>query len=487
MKTLLSDCLKLIVFPALCALHLQLISAANPAFDYSSTNFDETNDTTKIAEACKNRRTKLAETVKDGIFLLSAGEATQQNFYYLTGWSGKPAYFVLMPNTRSAFNLFIPSQNAQSAIWNGKSPGKPEAKKLGADSVFNVFDIRPRLKAWIKQYNKIYISGNDKLIKDQLKWIIKTAEDSAKICSISDKLDELRVIKDPVEVKNLQKAVDVTASALNKAFKTIKPETFEYEIDALIEYEYRKNGMKDGFPSIVGSGPNSTALHYEANNRLMKTGDLVVMDIGAQYNGYCADITRTVPVSGKFTPEQRELYALVLKAQLEGIALMKPGHKILDFHNKCSGVICEGLYKLGLITDTTKKWQKELFILYQAGHYLGLDVHDAGNYVEGKAGYVTMDPGQRGRDLKPGMVVTVEPGIYINPERLKYLNDLVDPKVPREEIAAYIQKTESLYKKYAYTGIRIEDDVLITEQGNEVLSGAVPKDPDALEKAMHKK
>lgn len=433
-------------------------------------------DSITLAKNCQERRNFLSKKLKDGVFIMVSQEKTRENFFYITGWRCEQACAMIDLSDIGPFKLFIPSSNPHSIIWNGQQPGKIEAEKMGAVAV-QFFDFKKHLREIIRSGKTIYGLSSDVTLKENLKSITKS--DSLKVVYIDSTLNEMRVIKSPHEIENIRKAIHVTANAMNHAIRNAQPQMYEYEIAAFYNFEYERNNCEEAFPSICGSGPNSTALHYEANNKMMQSGEVLLMDVGAKYNGYCADVTRTIPVSGKFTKLQLELYNLVLKAQLEGIKLMKPGHKYMDFHNKCSEIVMKGLFDLGLVTDTTKKWQKDMFVLYTAGHYLGLDVHDVGKFL---------DLGQknsRGRELTPGMIITIEPGIYINPDMLKFIYVMYE-NVPKSELDAYVIKVTPAFKKFANIGIRIEDDILITREGNEVLSAQVPKQPEDIERLMKK-
>jgi Xaa-Pro aminopeptidase len=254
-------------------------------------------------------------------------------------------------------------------------------------------------------------------------------------------LQDLREVKTDEELRFLQKAIDLTAAAHREAFRSIEPGLREYEIEAVIEYVFQRGGAEyTGFPSIVGSGENSIILHYESNRRTMEAGDVVVMDIGAEYRGYSADITRTVPVSGRFSDEQRLIYEAVLEAQEAAIAAALPGAGFGDVGAAASAVLAERLQELGLISSPNGLRR---FLPHGVSHYLGLDVHDAGTYGP----------------LRPGNVITVEPGIYIAP-------------------------SGDVEERWWNIGIRIEDDVLITEEGPRVLSGAAPKTIEEIEALM---
>ena len=447
--------------------NIQLVTALKPS---------NAADSQMLAQNCLERRQFLSQKFKDGVFVMMNQEKTRDKFYYITGWRSEPACAIIELSDNASFKLFVPSSNPQSIIWNGQLPGKAEAAKMGATAV-QYFDFKKQLREILKSGKTIYGLSSDITLKDNLKSITKS--DSLKLVYIDSTLNEMRVLKTPQEVECIRKAIQVTANAINNAVRNTQPNMFEYEIAALYSFEYKRNNCEESFGSICGSGLNSTALHYDANNKLMQSGEVLLMDVGAKYNGYCADITRTIPVSGKFTKPQLEIYNLVLKAQLDGLKYMKPGNKYMDFHNKCAEIVMRGLYDLGLVTDTTKKWQRDMFVLYTAGHYLGLDVHDVGKFVD------FSQKNSRGRDLLPGMVITIEPGIYINPAMLDFIYVMYE-NVPKTELDAYVSKVSAAFKKYANIGIRIEDDILITSSGNEVLSAQIPKQPEDIERLMKK-
>lgn len=259
--------------------------------------------------------------------------------------------------------------------------------------------------------------------------------------TLRERLDELRMVKTDEELRLLRRAVEITAAAHREAMRSIEPGMFEYEVEALVEYVFRRNGAEyPGFPSIIGSGENSVILHYETNRRRMEAGDMVVMDIGAEYHGYTADVTRTVPVSGRFSAEQKAIYDIVLRAQEAGIREARAGNPFSAPHRAARAVISQGLRELGLIDSAAGTGR---FFMHGTSHYVGLYVHDVG----------TSGP------LVAGSVITVEPGIYISPS-----HD-VDPK-------------------WWNIGIRIEDDVLITDGDPVVMSAAVPRTVQEIEAMM---
>ncbi|MSR20165.1 MAG: M24 family metallopeptidase [Gemmatimonadetes bacterium] len=265
--------------------------------------------------------------------------------------------------------------------------------------------------------------------------------------TLRDLLDDLRSMKAPEEMVLLQRAIDITADAHRAVMTQVQPGWTEYQVEALIEYTFKREGSEfPGFPSIVGSGENSVILHYETNRRTIQPGDVVVVDIGAEYHGYTADITRTIPVGGRYSPEQRAIYELVYAAQESGIAASRAGAPFRSPHEASSRVLAEGLARLGLISSANDQAGLRRFFMHGTSHYLGLDVHDVGD----------------GGNLVAGQVITVEPGIYIA------ASDDIDPK-------------------WWNVGVRIEDDVLITDGDPVILSSRVPRQIDEVEALMQRR
>ena len=257
-------------------------------------------------------------------------------------------------------------------------------------------------------------------------------------------LDELRTVKTDEEMALLKRAIEITEEAHREVMRQVEAGWAEYQIEALVEYTFKRNGAEEpGFPSIVGSGENSTILHYETNRRVTRPGEVVVVDIGAEYHGYSADVTRTVPLDGRFSPEQRAIYQLVYDAQEAGIAASRAGAGFADPGQEAARVFAEGLARLGLIREASDTRGLRRFFMHGTSHYLGLDVHDVG--LQG--------------ELVPGAVITVEPGLYIAP-------------------------AEDIDPRWWNIGVRIEDDVLITEDGPVILSGDAPRHPDDVERMM---
>ncbi|MCG8606078.1 Xaa-Pro dipeptidase, partial [bacterium] len=282
-------------------------------------------------------------------------------------------------------------------------------------------------------------------------------------------LNQMRLIKNDGDWRmGLQKAIDISAEAHIEAIKSIESGMYEYEVQAVFEYVFRKSGSpRNGYQCIVGSGANSTILHYNVNNRRMKTGDMVVMDCGAEYGYYSADITRSVPVSGEFTDAQKELYRIVLDAQKAAIAMVKPGVRKSQLDSTISDILGEGLVKLGLIRN---KRDHRMFSLHGYAHWIGLEVHDVGAYtVNGRAVV-----------FEPGMVFTVEPGLYVRP-------DVFEKMKERSYSESEIEQIRPVVEKYMHVGIRIEDDIVVTESGHRNLSASVPKEIEDIERLMRQK
>jgi Xaa-Pro aminopeptidase len=381
------------------------------------------------------------------------------NFFYLTGIDQTGAFLMLVPAGVEAGGVkrqvLLFADLRSGSVFNKKEA--PSQAALGADTLFASRQFDALFNAALKGKKTLYYSmpqptfvndpvGNKRFFLDRdVRKELSNRFSGLQIKPVNDLLAPLRRIKSAEELQLIQKAIDITAAGLMEAYKSMQPGMYEYEMQALLEYAYTRNGANGpGFPCIIGSGPNALILHYEDNNRLMQSGEVVVLDVGGEYGGYTADITRTMPVSGRFTDAQKELYAIVLQTQKETINIMKPGVPFRVIEAKAKEVTAQGLLKLGLITD---KEQVSRFLPHGVSHHIGLDVHDVGQTDT----------------LKVNMVVTMEPGVYVPAN---------DPTIP---------------EKYRHVGIRIEDDVLIVEGGHKVLSEAVPKEIKEIEKLMKRK
>jgi len=297
------------------------------------------------------------------------------------------------------------------------------------------------------------------------------------ILNIDPTLSEMRLTKDADEIAALREAIDLTAEALNEAFRAAEPGVREVDLAAILRYAFDKRETEDSFLQAA-SGPNSTNVHFGATARHLAAGDLVVFDVGAWIRGYTSDISRTIPANGRFTKEQRALYALVLEAEKAGCAKLVPGVTFRAVQTEVEDILMAGLEKLGLVTDVKSPWQRRLYIQHGFGHGIGLDVHDVWNWHSPRLDQVKM---------APGMVMTMEPGLYFPEVRFDAFLDALKGKVPDAELAAFRETAGPVYKRYAGMGVRIEDDVLITDSGNEMLSGRVPKEIADIEKLMREK
>ena len=412
------------------------------------------------------RRDRVAAALDShAVALLSSstiqGRGRDLNFYYLTGCKSANAMLLMAPRgvdvhgVRATQFLFLPSgHNVYSGDLRGDVPltEAPGAmiivdKKKYDEISRAVLSAAKTLyvPAWPQNYLHDPISDKRFFIERDAKKALAEKYPHLQIKSLTGRMTQLRQIKSQQEIQLLRKAAEITARALCEAMRSAEPGLYEYDLQAIIEFVFKRLGAEDsGFSSILGSGPNALILHYEHNRRQMQPGDLVVMDVGAQYEGYGADITRTIPVSGRFTPAQRDLYEIVLKANLETTAMMQPGVPYKEVEAKAAAIVAEGLIKLGLLQDA-KEVKK--FLPHGVSHPIGLETHDVFNFTV----------------LEPGQVLTIEPGIYV-PENAPG----VDPR-------------------YWGIGIRIEDDVLITAQGHEVLTNAVPRTIADIEKRMKEK
>jgi Xaa-Pro aminopeptidase len=434
----------------------------------------------------RHRRQRLYDKMNGEVAIISANGGN--DFIYLTGITGDPqALAVLDPSSDTPYVLFMLPRDPMTTLWDGERIGTEGAvTRYGADAAYAIAELADRLPAMISGKKSISLLRSESALEKRISRMAGNYKGSFSY-DLEPLVHEMRVIKDEWETAHLRKAVEVTSLAHRRVMSTVRPGQKEYDARAEIEYVFMKNGLTTGFPSIVGSGPNAAILHYVHNDRTLQDGDLLLIDVGAASGNYVADVTRTIPVNGKFSDRQRELYSLILTANQEAIRLMVPGRKILDCHHRATEIIVRGLYDIGLITDTTSWWQKRFYIQYRNNHYIGLHVHDVGSYGDldapNRDSYI-LNPQIRGRDVLPGMVMTIEPGIYLIADRLDHLHELFGHRASTKELNAFAEKVRPVYEKYAGIGIRIEDDVLITQNGNIVLSDAAPKTIEDIEAAM---
>lgn len=431
-------------------------------------------------ESFEGRRQLLTDSLGSAYVILRSADQGSRNrhefrpnnyFYYLTGYADRGSYAILSGNSEASYILSAPPQNLRMQIYDGKVLDTGEIlEKYKPDQAYSYRDMRALIDSLAKSGAVIYMDKSDRTFLRDLQDRVEE-EGSTQIRHIGDLVDELRVIKEPLEVEYMQKANNITAKAFTNVLKNCKPGMFEFEMEALIEGTFLEYGAAmPGFNSIVGSGPNSTTLHYEPNTRLMEEGDLLLMDIGAEYGYYTADISRTIPVNGKFSARQREIYELVLEAQKAAIEQMVPGRLHADSHDTVKAVINRGLAELGLITDPESDWQVTFYTIHGTSHFLGLDVHDVGSYHE--------------RVLEPGMVLTIEPGVYFRENALEQAQAMFINDADSAEIADFVAQIAPVYEQYLNIGVRIEDDILITTSGNINLSRYAPKEIEDIEQIM---
>ena len=457
--------------------------------------------TENLQQIFSERRKNLMEQIKDGIVILRSDCAfdggrhefrAANNFYYLTGFTEPDAVVMLTKDGIHSYILYVKDRTIRESIYVGEIPETDEIMKTYQPDTVRLYKgIGDVVKAVVQTGDPVYFDFDDAILKENINRAIGNKIISMKLVKdIAPLINEMRVHKNNNEIARLQKAIDITGEAFIDASRICNPGMYEFEIEAMVEYTFRKFGSPmPAFTSIIASGPNATVLHYAANTRKMEDGDLLLFDIGAEYGYYSADVSRTVPVNGKFTKEQKDIYELVLKAQKAAISEMLPGNYLVANQIKSNEIIIQGLYELGLITNPESNWQRKFYILYPINHYLGMYVHDVGDYGAPDGIFyenITSDT-IYGRTLDKGMVLTVEPGLYFRSNGLDQLIELFGEEVPPEEIKEFVNQVLPVYEKYKNIGVRIEDDVLITDEGNVVLSGNIPKEVDDIERMMRKR
>ena len=387
------------------------------------------------------------------------------DFHYLSGFPEPDAVLALIPGREQGeMILFCRERDAERERWDGARAGTEGAvRDYGFDDAFPIDDIDDILPGMIEGRSRVYYHfGRDPEFDLKLiGWVNRVRADVRKgavppheFVALSHLLHDLRLYKSRGELRIMKKSAKIAAAAHVRAMRTTRPGMNEHEVEAELLHEFRRHGAVPSYEPIVGGGANACVLHYRANNAPLRDGDLLLIDAGAEFECYASDITRTFPVSGRFSEEQRAIYDIVLAAQTAAIDEVRPGRSFDAYHEAAVRVITRGLIRIGLLEGSLEKNLREhtyrTFYMHKTGHWLGLDVHDVGDYrIDGEF-----------RQLEPGMVVTVEPGIYIAPE-LK--------RVPA---------------RYRGIGIRIEDDVVVTRGAPEVLTDGVPRDADAIEALM---
>lgn len=428
---------------------------------------------------CKARRKRLMDMIgSDSIAILPTASVHIRNrdvefpfrpdsdFYYLTEYPEPEAVAVLIPDrVDGEFILFCRDSDEEMEIWHGRRAGLNGAlNTYGADDAFPIEDMDDILPGLIEGHERVFYNmGNDQNFDNRvLGWVNQIRDKSRtgvvapdEFISLNHFLHDMRLYKSRHEIKLMRKAAKISSAAHQRAMVSCKPGMYEYQLESELVHEFMRNGSRAAaYPSIVGSGENGCILHYTENKDEISEGDLILIDAGAEYQGYASDITRTFPANGKFSTAQRQAYDLVLAAQLAAIEQVKPGNHWNDPHNAAVKVLTEGMVELGIIKGDVEELINDQvytkYYMHRTGHWIGMDVHDVGDYK--------LD--NEWRMLEPGMVLTVEPGLYMP------------------------TGSKGLAKKWWGIGIRIEDDVLVTKDGYEVLSKDAPKSVHEIEELM---
>ena len=386
------------------------------------------------------------------------------DFYYLSGFSEPEAVVVLVPGRKQAqYILFCRERDKVKEIWNGYRYGPEGAiEHFGADDAYPIDDLEEILPGLMEHCESVYytIGLNPEFDKHVMNCVNSLRKNSRRgvhvpyeFVSLDYLLHDMRLFKSREEIRLMSKAAKISVQAHINAMKACRPGKYEYELEAELLYEFNRNGAGWAYPSIVGGGANSCILHYTENSKPLNDGDLVLIDAGAEYGGYAADITRTFPVNGQYSEAQKEIYDLVLEAQEAAIKETKPGNHWNDPHNAAVRVMTKGMIELGLLkgklNELIKKGAYAQYYMHRTGHWLGMDVHDVGDYK--------ID--DEWRLLEPGMVLTVEPGLYI----------------PHGSRGA---------KRWWDIGVRIEDDVVVTKNGCDMLTKGLPRTTEEVEAVM---
>jgi Xaa-Pro aminopeptidase len=387
------------------------------------------------------------------------------DFYYLSGFPEPESVAVLVPGRQAAqYVLFVRERHPEREIWDGKRAGPAGAtSEYGADDAFPISDIDEILPGLLEGHERVFYTMGLNADFDQrvIGWLNRLRAQARsgmhapqEFVALNHLLHDMRLFKSRAELSLMHRSGQIGADAHVRAMRFCRPGRMEYEIMAELLHEFRRNGADTSYHPIVGSGPNTCVLHYHANDARMNAGDLLLVDAGCEYGYYASDITRTYPVNGRFTAAQRAVYEVVLEAQLAAIARVKPGNHWNEPHDAAVRSITAGLKRIGLLKGSLpsliRSGAYRRFFMHRTGHWLGMDVHDVGDYkIE-----------DEWRVFEPGMALTVEPGIYIAAG---------STAVPR---------------RFWNIGVRIEDDVVVTRTGCEVLTGGVPKDPDEIEAVM---
>jgi len=442
----------------------------------------------------RRRRALLARMGPGSIALLPAASETPRNrdvhhpfrqdsdFYYLTGFPEPEAIAVLAPGGEHEFLLFCRERDPHMEIWHGRRAGpKGAMERYGVDNAHPIAEIDKLLPPLLENRERVFyaIGYNSEFDRRMMGWLNQVRGKTrtgvrapALFVALEHLLHAMRLRKEPEEIAVMRESARIAAEAHQRAMRACRPGRMEYELEAEILYTFIRHGAGWAYPSIVGGGDNSCILHYTENNAPLRDGDIVLIDAGAELDGYASDITRSFPVNGRFSGEQRAIYELVLAAQKAAIDQVRPGRHFNEPHDAAVRTLTEGLAALGLlqgdVEELIKAEQHKPFYMHRTGHWLGMDVHDVGDYKTG----------EDWRIFEPGMVTTIEPGLYI-PAGGKILD------AHWARLGVHLE-TE-LDERWQRIGIRIEDDVLVTDDGHEILTAAAPKEVDEIEALMRER
>lgn len=388
----------------------------------------------------------------------------QSDFQYLTGFGEPDALLVLTPgNVNGESTLFVRPRDIASEQWTGERLGHDRAcEVLGVDRALPLSALAGSIESLLSERTTIHVDADTgALLDDSVRSFIdgtSHAKSSFEVCELKDVLHELRLIKTPFELECMQVAADITVTGHIQAMAQSKPGIYEYQLEAVLIESFTRAGARSvAYPSIVGSGGNACVMHYIRNDRQVQDGDLVLIDAGCEYQCYAADVTRTFPVNGRFSARQRDLYEVVLAAQGAAIAAVEPGVSFREPHNASIKALVEGLIDLRILKSSVDEvldtQSHRRFTVHSCSHFLGLDVHDAGRSKHE----------ENWRALKPGMVLTIEPGLYIPDSDA--MHDVAD--------------------EWKGLGIRVEDDVVVEAEGGRVLTQDAPKSVEDIEALMN--
>jgi len=430
-----------------------------------------------MKELVRRRRQLMRMAGDDAILILSAAPPRirskdthysyrqDSDFWYLSGFDEPDAVLVLVPGrVHGEALLFCRERDPDREAWDGPRAGTEGAvAEFGFDDAYPITDLDDILPGLLEGRRRVYYHfGRDTEFDLQLiGWLNRVraqvkqgAQPPHEFLELGHYLHELRLFKSRDEIRLMKRAAQIAAGAHVAAMRATQPGLHEYEVEAAILHHFRRFDAQPAYESIVGGGANACVLHYIANNSVLRDGDLLLIDAGAEYRNYASDITRTFPVNGRYSKEQRAIYQLVLDAQHAALKQARPGSTWIAGHDAAVATLTEGLLKLGLLKGTLEKnlasGDYKRFYMHKTGHWLGLDVHDVGEYrIDGEF-----------RELEPDMLFTIEPGLYIAPG------------------------SKGVPAKWQGIGVRIEDDVLITRDGHEVITGGVPKEIDEVEELL---